>query len=81
MAKVLAMSTACALDLMAVDRVIHKSQVDIVVLGLAANPQASGGNAGEDDPHKLSERGRIERLDTFRCTAVGVLRINTIPGY
>lgn len=80
MGKILAMSTASALNIVAIDGVIDQSQVDVMIFRFTTNTQPSCCNAGEDNSNEFSERGRIERLHAFCCTTIGILRVNTVPG-
>jgi hypothetical protein len=62
----------------AVVAVVDEGQVDVVVLGLAANTQSSSLDAREDDAHELAERGRVERNDTVGAAALGVLGVDAV---
>lgn len=39
--------------------ILHQGQIDVVIFGLAANTEASSGNAREDDANQLAEAGRV----------------------
>ena len=61
-----------------VTAVVDKFQIDVVVLGLSADAEASGLDAGEDDANELSKRGRVEGNNTIGAAAFCVLGIHAV---
>jgi hypothetical protein len=60
--------------------VFDKSQVYIVVLGLAADAEATGGDIWKDNTHEFSERSRIQGLQMVFCASHSVLSVHPSPG-